>query len=132
MFILKLIKYQTVRYFFNGVIATSAHYLSLLSCLELFNIQSAGLANFFSSIIGITFSFFGNRYFVFKSTHASILNQIQKFLPLYYCLSITQGGILYLWTDIYNLNYNFGFCICILFQVIVGYLGGKFFVFNEQ
>ena len=99
--------------------------------LRIINIQSAGLANFFFNNWNFIF-FFGNRYFVYNSTNKSILSQIKKFLPLYYCLSITQGGILYLWTDIYNLNYNFAFCICILFQVIVGYLGGKFFVFNKK
>ena len=127
-----ILQYQTVRYLLNGILATLIHYFVLLFCLEILEIKSAGISNFFSSFFGIAFSFIGNRYYVFNNYNISALSQLKKFLPLYYILSIFQGGILYFWSDLLNYNYNIGFAICILFQVIIGYLGGKYFVFNTS
>ena len=125
-------KHQKIRYLFNGILSTLVHYVCLFFCLEILNIYYAGIANFMSSILGITFSFLGNRYFVFKSYKSSIIKQLKSFLPLYYFLSIMQGFILYFWTDINNYNYNVGFCFCILIQIVLGYFGGKYFVFKEK
>ena len=127
-----IFQYQTARYLVNGIIASLIHYFVLLFCLEVLKINSAGLSNFFSSVFGITSSFIGNRYYVFDNYKTSALSQLKKFLPLYYILSIVQGGILYFWSDLLNYNYNIGFAICILFQVIIGFLGGKYFVFNTN
>ena len=127
-----IFQYQTARYLVNGIIASLIHYFFLLFCLEVLKINSAGLSNFFSSVFGITSSFLGNRYYVFDNYKTSVLSQLKKFLPLYYILSIVQGGILYFFFFLLNYNYNIGFAICILFQVIIGFLGGKYFVFNTN
>ncbi len=129
---LTLINRETIRYLINGIICTFIHYSFLYFSIEILNIYSAGISNFFASIIGIFFSFLGNRYYVYKNTESSIFFQLKKFLPLYYFLSVLHGGIMYLWSDIYNYSYGFGFCICTLIQVVVGYCGGKHFVFKRK
>ena len=130
--VLKISQNQVTRYVTNGFFATFFHYCGLFFCLEILSINSAGISNLFASILGIFSSFVGNRYYVFKRTDTSILTQLKKFLPLYYILSIFQGAILYFWTDIFDYDYNFGFLLCIVFQVFVGYLGGKYIVFKEN
>lgn len=130
--IFKVFNHQKVRYLINGTLATIIHYSCLFFFVEILEIYSVGISNFFASIVGIIFSFLGNRYYVFNSINSSILIQLKSFLPLYYFLSVLQGIILYFWTDIYQYNYNFGFSFCILIQVSIGYFGGKYFVFKEK
>lgn len=130
--IFKIFNHQKVRYLINGTLATIIHYSCLFFFVEILKIYSVGISNFFASIVGIIFSFLGNRYYVFNSINSSILIQLKSFLPLYYFLSVLQGIILYFWTDIYQYNYNLGFSFCILIQVSIGYFGGKYFVFKEK
>jgi putative flippase GtrA len=120
------------RYIVNGVAATAIHYSILLFCIETLHLQSAGAANLIASIFGISASFLGNRYFVFQSRRASIFLQATKFIGIYIAIAALHGTTLYLWTDVYHLNYNLGFIIAVIIQFILGYIAGKDFVFADK
>ena len=122
---------ELLRYVINGVVATGAHYLVLVISLEFFNLHSAGLANLMASTVGIALSFLGNRYLVFRSYEEPILNQATRFTFLYALIAIVHGSVLFVWTDRLGLNYNIGFLIAVFIQVLIGYLGGKRYVFGN-
>ena len=57
---------QVARYIVNGLFATAVHYGVLTFCLTVLQLPSAGVANLIAAVFGITASFFGSRYFVFR------------------------------------------------------------------
>ena len=119
------------RYIVNGLVATAVHYSLLMANLELLDLRSAGVANFIAALFGITISYFGNRYFVFKNTVESIISQASKFGVLYGFIAILHGFILFVWTDRYAFSYSIGFLIATVLQLSLSYFGNKFLVFKK-
>jgi putative flippase GtrA len=122
---------ESVRYVINGFIATFIHYSILNFNILVLNIESAGIANFIAAIFGITASFIGSRYFVYKNHTNTLSSQLFRFLLLYGFITILHGFVLYIWTDIYSLNYHLGFVIATLLQVSLSYVGNKVLVFKN-
>lgn len=114
----------------NGIIAAVVHFSVLLMNIEIFKFQSAGLANFVAAVFGLTTSFIGNRHFVFKKKDNFIVKQASKFLVLYILIACFHGFSLYIWTDIYALNYLNGFLLISFMAVFFSYFGNKFMVFK--
>ena len=121
---------ELVRYGINGCLATLIHYAVLTINLNIFLMSSAGMANLIASIFGITFSFIGNRYFVFNKTDGLLLKQVIRFSSLYGTIAILHGLVLLLWTDWYRFDYLIGFLIATALQVSLSYVGNKKMVFN--
>ncbi len=122
---------ELIRYLINGVIATGVHYLILTFNIEVVKLPSAALANMIAVVFGITVSFLGSRYFVFRKVTSSFSQQAIKFSFLYGIIAVLHGMVLLVWTDWFGLNYSIGFLIATAIQVSVSYLGNKFLVFKE-
>lgn len=120
-----------VRYGINGLFATAVHYLVLFVGIEVIQLSFAGVANFLASLFGISVSFIGNRYFVFKSANEGIIGQAIKFAGLYAVIAFLHGFTLYVWSDVYGLDYNYGFLIAVIIQFLLGYLAGKHIIFKS-
>jgi putative flippase GtrA len=95
------------------------------------DLSSAGLANLLAACFGIASSFLGNRYFVFKGYHASILSQAISFSVLYGFIALLHGLILFVWSDCFKLDYRIGFLVATLFQFVLSYIGNKKLVFKK-
>lgn len=121
---------QAGRFVVNGLFATAVHYGVLTGLIAVWNGHNAGVANFLAAIVGITVSFLGNRYFVFGIGSRTIGQQLIRFLPLYGALAVLHGVILFLWTDWLRLDYQIGFLIGIMIQMITSYLANKYWVFS--
>lgn len=119
-----------MRYGINGFLATLIHYAVLTINLNVFLMSSAGMANLIASVFGITFSFIGNRYFVFDKCNKKLLRQVIKFSSLYSAIAIVHGLILFLWTDWLRFDYRIGFLIATALQVSLSYVGNKKMVFT--
>ena len=81
-------QFMTVRYIINGLFATSIHYIALTINIEIYDMKSAGIANFIAALFGISISFLGNRYYVFRSRNKPFVNQSIMFFGLSESLSI--------------------------------------------
>jgi putative flippase GtrA len=123
---------QILRYIANGVVATLAHYIVLYHSIEVYGLSSAGLANFWASLVGIGFSFLGNRFIVFNSTHQKAVGQFSKFVMLYFVMAVLHGGLLYVWSDIWNYDYNYGFAFAVMIQFFLGYAANRHIVFKKS
>jgi putative flippase GtrA len=121
---------RLVRYIINGLAATVVHFAVLSFNLQVLAIPSAGLANLLAAIAGISASFLGSRYFVFRSLDESIIRQAVKFGLLYAAIAILHGLVLYLWSDIGRLDYRIGFLIATGLQVMLSYWGNSTLVFK--
>lgn len=122
---------ELVRYFFNGVAATAVHYGVLSFNLEILHFPSAGMANLLAAVVGITASFLGSRYFVFRKFGESIFRQSLKFLILYGAIALVHATVLFVWTDWFGFDYKIGFLIATSLQVTISYLGNKILVFRS-
>ena len=120
---------EIARYIVNGLVATGAHYLAFLFNLHSVTPNSAGLANFLASFFGISVSFLGSRYFVFKNWRVPILVQFLRFGALYAVIAILSGVTLFIWSDVFFFNKTIGFFIGVILQVCFSYLGSRRLVF---
>lgn len=122
---------QIVRYGLNGIAAAVIHFTVLWFNLKVLNIPSAGLANLVAAAVGITASFFGSRYYVFRSHTENVYHQATKFALLYVAIALLHGLVLYLWSDVGQFDYRIGFLFALVLQVILSYWGNKSLVFKS-
>lgn len=122
--------YQVLRYGMNGVLATAVHFGVLALLIEGLTFSSAALANVFAASVGITVSFFGNRYFVFKSTVESVFRQARRFGLLYVAIAFVHAGLMFIVSDIGGFSYQVGFAAATVVQFVLSYFGNRFLVFQ--
>jgi len=118
-----------IKYIFNGFLATAVHYLVLTFSLKVICLTSAALASVLASVIAITFSYIGNRFFVFRSVSDQILSQYVKFFLIYCLIAAIHGTVLFIMTDWLKYDYRIGFLIAVIIQVFLGYIGNKKLIF---
>lgn len=121
---------EVIRYITNGLIATGIHFGVLTFNIQVVGMRSAGVANLIAAAFGISASFLGSRYFVFKKHQDPFLGQATGFLVLYASIAALHGLVLYVWTDVYGFDYRIGFVIVIPIQVALSYWGNKTLVFK--
>ncbi len=126
----RLAERQSFRYLVNGLVATTAHFLTLTFCLKVLLWQSAGASNAVAACCGIFLSFLGNRYYVFRNSAEPLFKQIYRFLFVYLAAALGHGLIMYLWADLFHFNYILGFLLATTFQVVCSYFGNKLMVFK--
>lgn len=122
---------RLIAYAINGVAATAVHYGALYTCLELLEFRYAGVANLTASVFGISSSFLGNRYFVFRSAVKPLYSQAVAFVVLFSLIALIHGTVLFVWTDVFGLNYRIGFLVAVAIQFTLGYLGSKRLIFRD-
>ncbi|MDD3769164.1 MAG: GtrA family protein [Sulfuricurvum sp.] len=125
-------KAEVLRYIINGLTATAVHYGVLNFNLLVLGFESAGMANMVAACFGITASFLGSRYYVYRGHTNSLSSQVVRFGLLYTFIALLHGAILYIWTDIYELNYHIGFVIATFVQMSFSYFGNKVLVFKNE
>lgn len=118
------------RFIANGLFATLMHYMMLVLLIEVAGFASAGLANGIAAVFGISVSYLGNRYFVFRSTEA-VSRTLPLFLALYATIALLHAAVLAIWTDYARLPYTMGFVIGTAGSVLVSYFGNRYLIFTE-
>ena len=121
---------ELLRYLINGLLATAVHYGVLTANLELLDFRSAGAANFVAALFGISTSFMGSRYYVFRGHSQSFARQAAGFGGLYAGIAVLHGLALFVWTDRFGLDYRLGFVLATALQVLLSYFGNKYLVFR--
>lgn len=127
-----MLRHEPVRYIINGVIATLVNYLVLNFNMLVLDMKSAGVANFIGAIFGISASFIGSRYFVYRNHTNSVQSQVLRFLLLYGFIAALAGLVMYVWSDLYGLNYQIGFIVATFVQMLFSYFGNKVLVFKNE
>lgn len=121
---------ELFRYVANGLVATAVHYGVLTFNLEVLGFASAGLANGCAALFGIASSFVGSRYYVFRRAAQPWLGQLGRFGGLYASIALLHAILLWVWSDLWGLDYRIGFLLATGVQVVLSYLGNKWLVFK--
>jgi putative flippase GtrA len=123
---------EIARYVANGLAATAVHFAVLVLGLKVLLIPSAGLANLVAAVFGISVSFLGGRYFVFRRRDQPMGAQAARFALLYVFMALVHGLVLAVWTDWWALDYRWGFVLATGMQVAASYWGNKRLVFGRS
>jgi putative flippase GtrA len=118
------------RFIVNGLAAAAVHFSVLHFNLTVLAMQSAGAANLLAAVAGLSASFVGSRYFVFRRADAPIVGQAARFGVLYGLIACLHGLVLYLWTDVGHRDYRTGFLLATGMQVVLSFVGNKMIVFR--
>ena len=121
---------QPVRYIVNGLTATVINFATLSLFVSLLGDGRAWLASALASVVGITASFLGARYFVFPGGKDSVAVQVGKFVAVYAATACVHAAVLFLWSDTLGWDWRIGFVLATGLQVAVSYTANKFFVFK--
>jgi putative flippase GtrA len=113
----------------NGVVATVVHFACLSLLVQFAALPSVGFANFCAAIVGITASFIGSRYFVFRGHTASLGSQLWRFVAFYTLFALIHGGVLFVWTDLMRLDFRIGFVLATVLQMVMSFSANKLLVF---
>ena len=88
------------------------------------------MAYWVGALFGITTSFLGSRYFVFRKNDRPVMGQAVKFLSAYVIIALLASGVMHVWVDWLHLDSNLGFLMATAVQVVLSYFGNKFLVFT--
>ena len=121
---------EALRYVVNGVTATFVNWAVMRLCLDVFHLPWAWLAYWVGALFGITTSFLGSRYFVFRKNDRPVMGQAVKFLSAYVIIALLASGVMHVWVDWLHLDSNLGFLMATAVQVVLSYFGNKFLVFT--
>ncbi len=122
---------EATRFVINGLVATGVHFAFLTFGLEVLHIPLAALANFFAALFGITVSFLGSRYFVFRGHTEGLFTQATRFAGLYFVIACFHAALLFVITDWLKIDFRVGFLIATGMQMTLSYLGNRSLVFAK-
>lgn len=120
---------EFIRFVVNGVAAAVVHFSVLSFLILVAKLPSAGAANFLAAIAGLSASFLGNRYFVFRNHTGGVGAQLWRFVAFYALFALIHAGVLHLWTDLWGYDFRIGFIIATGLQVLMSFSANKLLVF---
>jgi putative flippase GtrA len=120
---------EFARYLVNGLVATLLHFGVLTLLIEVVRVPSAGVANLIAASVGIGVSFLGSRYFVFRNHSSGVAAQLWRFVAFYALFALIHAGVLYVWTDLFALDFRIGFLLATALQVLMSFSANKLLVF---
>lgn len=121
---------EAVRYVINGLAATFVNWAVMRLSLDVLHVPLASVAYFVGAVFGITASFLGSRYFVFRKRDKPIVTQGAKFVLSYAIIAVLAAQVMHLWTEWLHYDSNSGFVLATGVQVALSYLVNKFLVFT--
>jgi len=127
---LNCINHSLFRFAMNGLVATGVHYLVMLIAIQILHITMYSLAYAFAFFFGVTASFLGNKYFVFRRKQSQSY-QFFKFITLYIVLLLFTSITMWAVSDYAGFHYDIGFMVAAILQFIGGYLGSRYLIFYD-
>ena len=122
---------EAARFVVNGLFATAVHFGVLTFCMEVLMMELAAVANFIAAVFGITTSFLGNRYFVFRSHTETLASQAFRFAGVYASIAVLHAGFMFVFADYLGHDFRIGFVIATFLQVALSYFGNRHLVFAK-
>ena len=125
-------KYQEIiNYLFFGFLTTLVSIISYCFFTRIFNINY-NISNVFSWVLAVTFAFFTNKLYVFKSKNTKMLKSGIKFFGSRITTLIIEITIMYVLVDIIKINDIISKFISQVIIIILNYLFSKLFVFKNK
>lgn len=127
---------EIISYIIVGGLTTIVSLLSYYVCVSTFlNPKKAlelQIANIISWILSVTFAYFTNRIFVFKSKNRNKLKEALKFYMLRVSTLLIDMGFMFLLVSLLNINDKVAKILVQFIILVLNYLFSKFLVFKTK
>ena len=127
---------EIIRYVIVGGLTTLVSLLSYYICIWLFLNPDNGVqlqvANIISWILSVTFAYFANRRYVFKSQNEKTLKEAFSFYLTRVSTLLIDMAIMYIFVSVLGLNDKIIKLVVQVVVVILNYIFGKFIVFKKS
>jgi putative flippase GtrA len=123
---------RKIKYFVNGLIASTVHFLIFYLLYKILKIESAFISYLLASIIGIYISYFGNNKFVFNGVRNFKVAKFLKYIILQLILLLISTSLIWILIDINEINYIISFLFALIIQFFIGYYISKNYIFYEK
>lgn len=125
---------EIINYLIIGILTTivslTTYYLCVYTFLNPNNELELLLANIISWIFAVTFAYFTNRIFVFKSKNSKLQEIIKFYLTRIFSL-LLDSGLMFLFVNVLHYNDKIIKIIVQFIIVIVNYLISKLIIFKK-
>lgn len=121
--------HQTIRFGIVGVINTVVGYGVYFLMLRLKVVYVIALL--ISHIVGVTNSYFWNKYFTFKS-HRKSLKELVRFLSVYAVTFVVNLGILMVMVEKIKMSKEIAQVVALFIVTAISFFGHKFWSFSKK
>lgn len=126
---------EIINYLIIGVSTTIVSLLTYYLCVYTFlNPEDAlqlQIANIISWIVSVTFAFFTNRSFVFKSKNKNILKEATTFVGSRVTTLLIDMGLMFLFVTLLGFNDKIIKIVVQVIVIVLNYILSKLFVFKK-
>lgn len=131
------IKYEEIiNYLIVGglttIVSLGTYYLCVFTFLDPNNALQLQIANIISWICCVTFAYFANRIFVFKSNNKNKLKEAAGFYTSRIATLLMDMGIMFLLVTVFHGNDKIAKLIVQVVVTILNYILSKIFVFKKK
>lgn len=117
---------------FTTVVSLGSYYLCVLTVFNPDNPILLQAANIISWVLSVTFAFFANRKYVFKSDNPKILEEASKFYSARILTLFIDMGMMWLTVSVLHLNDKLMKLLSQVVILVLNYIISKFLVFIKK
>ncbi len=121
---------QFIRFVFTGVISNLINFIIYTSSYVY--LESITFSSFIGYVVGLWYSYFFGRLWVFSSSDSINSFEIFKFLFVYALGGFGMVSIIYYLDAFQNLDYRLCWIFGAIFAVFNNFVGSKFYVFRSK
>ncbi len=127
---------EIINYLIVGVLTTVVSLVSYFLCTMTFlnpnNSIELQIANIISWILAVTFAYFTNRIFVFKSKNKNKVKEAASFVGSRIVSLLMDMAIMFIIVSVLHLNDKIGKLVSQVIVTIANYILSKLFVFKKR
>lgn len=126
---------EIIRYLIVGGLTTFISLLSYYICISLLLNPNNGvqlqIANIISWILSVTFAFFANKKYVFKSK-GKLLNEVMDFYGARVLTLLIDMALMFLMVTVIHINDKIAKILVQFIILVLNYIFSKYLVFNNK
>lgn len=127
---------EIISYLIVGVLSTvvsmSVYYGLVLTILDPNDAIMLQVANVISWVVSVTFAYFTNRKFVFKSKEKNMAKEAAKFYGSRVVTLLMDMAVMFILVTLLNMNDKWAKILVQVIVIVANYFLSKLFVFNAR
>jgi putative flippase GtrA len=108
------------------------YFLCVSTFLNPYNALQLQIANLLSWILAVSFAYFTNRKYVFKSNNHVVLEEVTLFVMSRAATLLVDMGCMFFAVTVYDINDKIAKIFAQIIIIIANYLLSKYFVFHNR
>ena len=114
------------------VVSLGSYYLCVYTVFDPDNVFLLQCANIISWVLAVTFAFFANKKYVFKSKNTNVIEEASKFYGARVATLVMEMAFMFLTVTVLHLNDKIMKLIAQVVVLVLNYVISKFIVFIKK